>query len=103
QNKRRHAARIQPIGNLLALMVHRQHAVTAARAHDNAAMLAVRVWKIDSQARLVAVFIAERARRAVGPEQFDLGRRRMLSVSERRKEQRRYEQYGSHGFVHKCT
>src|SRR5260221_5265599 len=104
QNERRHAACIQPIGYLLAFMVHRQHPVTAAGADDNAAMLAVGVWKIDGQVRLVGVFTSESAGRAVGPEQFDFWRRRMLGISERRKKQRRRKsECGSHGFGHKCT
>src|SRR5439155_8412067 len=59
QNECRHAPRIQPLGDLLALVVHRQHPVTATGADHDATVLAVGPWKINGQARLVCVFISE--------------------------------------------
>ena len=67
------AQRVAPLGDLLALVIHGQAAVSAAGADDDRrAVGLVRLGQPDGQRRLVGRRVALGPRRAVGPEQFDL-------------------------------
>ena len=73
QHERGDADRVEPEGDLPALVVRREAAVAAARAHDDGG--AVRVLgerAVDGELRLVGRLGAHGARSALGPQQVEL-------------------------------
>ena len=72
QHERRDAEGVQPLGHLLALVVGGDDAVAAAGADDHGRPVGVRPASVERDLRLVDRLRAERARRAVRPQQHEL-------------------------------
>jgi hypothetical protein len=69
QHEGRDAARVQPLGDLFAFMIHGQVDVAAARAnHHGGAARFLRGREVDGEGRLVGILAAERSGRTAGPQ-----------------------------------
>ena len=73
EDERAHAQRVQPLGDLLALVVGGHHPVAAAGADDDRrAGRPVGGSEVDGDLRLVDGLVADRSRRPVRPQQVEL-------------------------------
>src|SRR5262249_16662803 len=71
EDERRYAARVCPLRDLLALMVHGQRTVAAAGTDDHACAGAFRRGrKINRQRGTIFLLIPKRSRSSLGPEQL---------------------------------
>lgn len=78
ENKRRYSQRVKPSGNVVPFVIHRQIAVTSARAdYHRRPLRIVARGEVDNERRLVFGFIAQCSRSAIRPEQLS-GRRRLV-------------------------
>ncbi len=66
-----HAVRVEPLGDLMPFVVHRQETVPTARAdHHPGADGRVLLRQIDDQARFVFRFVSLCKRRSLRPKEF---------------------------------
>src|SRR5205823_6630213 len=69
-------ARVQPLGDLRALFVHREIPITTAGTdYDLGAGSLLGRWQIDADGRPIPILSSQRARRAIRPKQLDALRR----------------------------
>ena len=68
------AKSVEPLGDLMPFVVHRQVAVAAAGTYDDGgAICPLGRGQINLQRRLVLLSVALGVRRTIRPQQFDLG------------------------------